>query len=89
MTEEMPTESTSGNYPGIPDGSILIEYGVVPNAAPSGGWLPQTWYQGRAWGHTYGTGYSRADALAMAKWEAEDLLARHHGNAITERAEAL
>lgn len=64
---------------------IVAKYGAVPNKSPAGGWLPMVWYSGRARGHEYWpTGYDQDQALAMAKFEAEDLLERNHVDRIEE-----
>jgi hypothetical protein len=62
------------------DDRVAIKYGVVVNEHHSGGFLPVIWVNGRMRGHTYGRGHDRADALRLARKDAEDEAAHYSGD---------
>ena len=72
------------------DDTIIIEYGAIKNERANSGWLPVIWVNGRQRGNTYWpTGYSQADAISLAKRDAEEEGARYVGDwhvTVTERA---
>ncbi len=63
---------------------IRIEYGIVENGNTyKGGFLPVIYINGERSGNTYGTGYDKTDALAVAHAMAIDENKRWIGDYVT------
>lgn len=74
---------TSGGWPsrGRGDEKVVIRYFVIPNPNPErGGFLPLIEENGRLHGVTYGRGYDREHAEALAVQMAHEKASRYTGD---------
>lgn len=63
------------------DSIVRIEYGAVPNARASGGWLPVLWVNGKQRGDTYAArGYAKSEARLRAHSDAMEHARKYVGD---------
>lgn len=63
------------------DDKIVIRFFAIPNTNTTrGGWMPVYEENGRMRGHSYGTGYGKADAELLAQSAALEAASRYIGD---------